>query len=302
MDTEDARNNRMAFRSGFISIIGRPNSGKSTLLNAFLGEKISIVSDKPQTTRNIVRGVKNLKDSQIIFIDTPGIHRGKGLLNEFMVKEALHSLRDVDGVVYLVEADKPVSEDDRYIVEGLKRLKCPVVLGLNKVDRVEKQKILPLMDEFSKRYPFKEIVPLSALKGEGVELLLKIITELLPEGPRYFPEDSVTDLPERFIAAEMVREKVFIFTEKEVPYSVAVTIDKFEEKKDIISISATINVERDSQKGIVIGKGGSMLKRIGSSARHDIERLLGSKVYLELFVRVQKEWTKKPGVLKDFGY
>lgn len=302
MDTEDARNNRMAFRSGFISIIGRPNSGKSTLLNAFLGEKISIVSDKPQTTRNIVRGVKNLKDSQIIFIDTPGIHRGKGLLNEFMVKEALASIRDVDGVVYLVEADKPVSEDDRYILEGLKRLKCPVVLGLNKVDRAEKQKILPLIDEFSKRYPFKEIVPLSALKGEGVELLLKIITELLPEGPRYFPEDSVTDLPERFIAAEMVREKVFIFTEKEVPYSVAVTVDRFEEKKDIISISATINVERDSQKGIIIGKGGSMLKRIGSAARGDIERLLGSKVYLELFVRVQKEWTKKPGALKDFGY
>jgi GTP-binding protein Era len=292
----------MAFRSGFISIIGRPNSGKSTLLNAFLGEKISIVSDKPQTTRNVVRGVKNLKDSQIIFIDTPGIHRGKGLLNEFMVKEALASIRDVDGVVYLVEADKPVSEDDRYILEGLKRLKCPVVLGLNKVDRVEKQKILPLIDEFSKRYPFKEIVPLSALKGEGVELLLKIITELLPEGPRYFPEDSVTDLPERFIAAEMVREKVFIFTEKEVPYSVAVTIDRFEEKKDIISISATINVERDSQKGIIIGKGGSMLKRIGSAARGDIERLLGSKVYLELFVRVQKEWTRKPGALKDFGY
>lgn len=292
----------MAFRSGFISIIGRPNSGKSTLLNAFLGEKISIVSDKPQTTRNIVRGVKNLKDSQIIFIDTPGIHRGKGLLNEFMVKEALASIRDVDGVVYLVEADKPVSEDDRYILEGLKRLKCPVVLGLNKVDRVEKQKILPLIDEFSKRYPFKEIVPLSALKGEGVELLLKIITELLPEGPRYFPEDSVTDLPERFIAAEMVREKVFMFTEKEVPYSVAVTIDRFEEKKDIISISATINVERDSQKGIIIGKGGSMLKRIGSAARGDIERLLGSKVYLELFVRVQKEWTRKPGALKDFGY
>ncbi|MBI5586825.1 MAG: GTPase Era [Deltaproteobacteria bacterium] len=292
----------MAFRSGFISIIGRPNSGKSTLLNAFLGEKISIVSDKPQTTRNVIRGVKNLKDCQVIFIDTPGIHRGKGLLNEFMVREALSSIKDVDGVVYLVEADKSVSEDDRYIIEGLKRLKCPVVLGLNKVDRVEKGKILPLMDEFSKRYPFKEIVPISALKGDGVELLLRIITELLPEGPRYFPEDSVTDLPERFIAAEMVREKVFLFTEKEVPYSVAVAIDKFEDKKEIISISATINVERDSQKGIIIGKGGSMLKRIGSAARHDIERLLGSKVYLELFVRVQKEWTKKPGALKDFGY
>lgn len=300
--TEEPRNSTMSFRSGFISIIGRPNSGKSTLLNAFLGSKLSIVSDKPQTTRNTVRGVKHLKDAQIIFIDTPGIHRGKGLLNEFMVKEALASIRDVDAVVYLVEADRPVSEDDRYIVEGLKGLKCPVVLGLNKVDRVEKQKILPLIAEFSKMHPFREIVPLSALKGEGVELLLGIITELLPEGPRYFPEDSVTDLPERFIVAEMVREKVFLFTEKEVPYSVAVTVERFEEKKDLVSISATINVERDSQKGIVIGRGGAMLKRIGSAARADIERLLGSRVYLELFVRVQKEWTKKSGALKDFGY
>lgn len=292
----------MAFRSGFISIIGRPNSGKSTLLNAFLGSKISIVSDKPQTTRNTIRGVKNVEGAQIIFIDTPGIHRGRGLLNEFMVREALASIRDVDAVVYLVEADRPVSDDDRYIVEGLKRLKCPVVLGLNKVDRVEKGKILPLIAEFSKMYPFKEIVPVSALKGEGVELLLKIITELLPEGPRYFPDDSVTDVPERFIVAEMVREKVFLFTEKEVPYSVAVTIDRFEEKKDIISIAATINVERDSQKGIIIGRGGSMLKRIGTAARADIERLLGSRVFLELFVRVQREWTKKLGAMKDFGY
>lgn len=292
----------MAFRSGFISIIGRPNSGKSTLLNAFLGEKISIVSEKPQTTRNIIRGVKNLEDCQIIFIDTPGIHRGKGLLNEFMVREALSSIRDVDGIIYLVEADKPVSDDDLYIIEGLKKLKCPVILGLNKVDRVDKQKLLPLIDDLSKRYPFKEIVPLSALKGEGVDVLLEIIAKLLPEGPRYFPEDSVTDLPERFIVAEMVREKVFLFTEKEIPYSVAVAVERFEEKKGLISISATINVERDSQKGIIIGRNGAMLKRIGIAARGDIERLLGSKVYLELFVRVQKEWTKKPGALKDFGY
>lgn len=292
----------MAFRSGFISIIGRPNSGKSTLLNTILGSKVSIVSDKPQTTRNVVRGIKTVEDCQMVFIDTPGIHRAKGLLNEFMVKEALSSIKDVDAIVYLVEADRAVSDDDLYIIEGLKGLKCPVVLGLNKVDRAEKSKILPLIDEFSKRYPFKEIVPVSALKGEGVDVLLEILSKLLPEGPRYFPDDSLTDLPERFIVAEMVREKVFLFTEKEVPYSVAVTIDRFEEKKGLVSISATINVERDSQKGIVIGKGGSMLKRIGSSARHDIETLLGSRVFLELFVRVQKEWTKKPGVLKDFGY
>lgn len=292
----------MAFKSGFISIIGRPNAGKSTLLNAFLGEKISIVSAKPQTTRNIVRGVKNLKDCQIVFIDTPGIHKGRGLLNEFMVREALSAFKDVDGILYLVEADRPISDDDIYIINALQRLKCPVILAINKVDRVDKLKILPLIEEYSKRFPFKDIVPISALKGDGVPLLLDIIAGILPEGPRYFPEDLVTDAPERFIAAEMVREKIFNFTKEEVPYSVAVTIDRFEEKKDLVSISATINVERDSQKGIIIGKGGLMLKRIGTEARQDIEDLLGCRVYLELFVKVEKEWTKKPGALKEFGY
>lgn len=292
----------MSFRSGFISIIGRPNAGKSTLLNSILGEKISIVSPKPQTTRNVVRGVKNLAGCQMIFMDTPGIHRAKGLLNEFMVKQAVSSVRDVDAVVLLVEADRPVSEDDRFILQALKGLGCPVILGVNKVDKVDKRLLLPLIDEYTKMYEFKEVIPLSALKGEGVELLLTTLFGLLPEGPMYFPEDVLTDVPERFIVSEIVREKVFIFTKEEIPYSVAVVVDRFEEKKGIISISATINVERDSQKGIVIGKGGAMLKRIGTAAREDIERLLGSKVFLELFVRVQKEWTKKPGALKEFGY
>jgi len=292
----------MSFKSGFISIIGRPNAGKSTLMNSILGEKISIVSPKPQTTRNVVRGVKNLAGCQMIFIDTPGIHKAKGLLNEFMVKQAVSSLQDVDAVVLLVEADRPVSEDDRFIIQGFKGLRCPVILGVNKIDKVDKRLLLPLIDEYTKMYEFKEVIPLSALKGEGVELLVTTLSDLLPEGPMYFPEDVLTDVPERFIVAEIVREKVFIFTKEEIPYSVAVVVDRFHEKKALISIAATINVERDSQKGIVIGKGGAMLKRIGTAAREDIEKLLGSKVFLELFVRVQKEWTKKPGALKEFGY
>lgn len=296
----------MTFKSGFISIIGRPNAGKSTLLNAILGEKISIVSPKPQTTRNVIKGVKNLKDAQIIFIDTPGIHKGKGkgLLNEFMVREALATLREVDAVVYLVEAHRPVTDDDRFIIKGLKGIKCPVILGINKVDKIDRRMVLPLIEEYSKLYPFKEIVPVSALKKDGIDLLLEIISKMLPEGPQYFPEDTITDVPERFIAAEIIREKVFRFTKEEVPYSVAVVIERFEEKKakNLISISAAINVERDSQKGIIIGKAGAMLKRIGTAARQDMEKLLGARVYLELFVRVQEEWTKKPGILKDFGY
>lgn len=292
------------FKSGFISIIGRPNAGKSTLLNSILGEKISIVSAKPQTTRNVIRGVKNLEDAQIIFIDTPGIHKGKGLLNEFMVREAMASLHDVDGILFLTEADKPATEDDLYIIEGLKDLKCPVVLGINKVDKIDRRLVLPLIDEYSKRFQFKDIVPISALKGDGVGLIIDILKDILPEGPKYFPEDIITDQPERFIVSEIVREKVFQFTKDEIPYSVAVVVDKFEEKKGgaLISISATINVERDSQKGIIIGKAGAMLKRIGSAARHDIENLLGTKVFLELFVRVQENWTRSPGRLKDFGY
>lgn len=294
----------MSFKSGFISIIGRPNAGKSTLLNALLGEKLAIVSDKPQTTRNVIRGVKNLKDCQIVFIDTPGIHKGRGLLNEYMAREALSALRDVDGIVYLVEADGKPSDDDMFIIEGIKKLKCPVILGINKVDRVDKKRLLPLIEKYSSLFEFREIVPVSALKGDGVELLAGIIAGLLPEGPRYFPEEILTDQPERFIAAEMIREKVFLFTEEELPYSVAVSIDAFDEKKgrDLISISATINVERESQKGIIIGRRGAMLKKIGTEARKDMEDLLGSRVYLELFVRVQKEWTKKPGALKEFGY
>jgi len=294
----------MPFRSGFAAIIGRPNAGKSTLFNAILGEKISIVSEKPQTTRNTVRGVKNLKDCQIIFIDTPGLHRAKGLLNEFMVREALSALNNVDIVVFITDAKKPLSDDDRFIIEGLRKSRSPVILAINKVDLVEKTRLLPLMKEYSGLFPFSAIVPISALKGDGVETIIEIVAGALPEGPEYFPKDMVTDQPERFIAAEIIREKVFLFTKDEIPYSTAVTIEAFkeDEEKGLIRINAVINVERDSQKGIIIGKGGGMLKKIGTAARVEIEGLLGAKVYIEIFVRVTKDWTRSPRALKEFGY
>ncbi len=293
----------MSFKSGFVSIIGRPNTGKSTLLNSVLGEKVVIVSEKPQTTRNRIRGIKNMENAQIIFLDTPGIHKAKGHLNEFMVKEAMSALEDMDIIIYLVEATGKI-KDELFIIESLKRVRCPVLLGINKIDMVRKDSILPLMDEYSSVYPFREIIPLSARKGEGMDELFRCIVELLPEGPKYFTEDILTDQTERFVVAEIVREKIFELTREEIPYSTAVIVERFKENpgKRIISISATINVERDSQKGIIIGKGGAMLKEIGTRARIDIERLLGTKVYLELFVRVRKDWTKDAKSLKEFGY
>lgn len=293
----------MSFKSGVVAIIGRPNVGKSTLLNAILGEKIAIVSQKSQTTRNRIRGIKNTENAQIVFIDTPGIHDAKGYLNEFMVKEAMSALEDIDVVIYLVEAVKK-TEEENFIIENLKKIRCAVILGINKIDEAQKDKLLPLIDEYAKLYRFKEIIPLSALKGEGISELVNLIVELLPEGPKYFSEDILTDQSERFIAAEIIREKVFLLTKQEIPYSTAVVVERFKEnpQKKIVSISATINVERDSQKGIIIGRGGNMLKEIGTRARIDIERLLGTKVFLELFVKVVKDWTKDKRLLKEFGY
>ncbi len=293
------------FKSGFIAIIGRPNAGKSTLLNAILGEKISIVSAKPQTTRNVIRGVYSEKDCQIIFIDTPGIHaRGGGALNEFMSNASASALSDVDAVVYMCDAAVKSPEADRAIIEGLKTIKRPVVLAINKVDAVDKPALLPLIAGYAKVFPFKEIIPISALKRDGVGMLVEAVKKLLPEGPRYFPEDAVTDQPERFIVAEIIREKIFHFTKDEVPYSTAVVVDGFKEKKGkgVVVIDATISVEKDSQKGIIIGRDGGMLKRIGIASRLDIEKLLGVKVFLTLFVRVQKDWTKKASDMKEFGY
>jgi GTP-binding protein Era len=306
----------MKFKSGFIAIIGRPNVGKSTLLNAILGEKVAIVSDKPQTTRIRMRGVKNLEAAQIVFIDTPGLHGKEGLMNAFMVKEALASLGEVDGVIFMVEArelkpsKKPSAKeqereaDEKLIIENMKRVKAPVLLVINKIDHIKMESLLPFIKDYSKRASFKEVVPISATKGTNVNELVNVIEKLLPVGPKYFPDDILTDTLERSLAAEIIREKAFRYTSQEIPYSIAVMIEEFKEKpaKKLVAIKAVINVERDSQKGIVIGKGGKMLKTIGKAAREDMERLLGTKVYLELFVKVKKDWTKNQSALKEFGY
>lgn len=292
------------FRSGFVSIIGRPNVGKSTLLNRILGDKIAITSDKPQTTRNRVQGICNRPDAQIVLVDTPGIHKARSSLNKYMVDTALASLKGVDAILFLVEADSTSAAREKPVLDALKDAEAPVILVFNKIDLVKKEALLELIASFAPLYPFRDIVPISALNGDGVERLVDLVTGCLPEGPRYFPDDILTDLPERFIVAEIIREKLFRMTRDEIPYSVAVTVDSFKEREDgsLISISATINVERDSQKGIIIGRKGEMLKKIGTQARKDIELLLDSKVFLELFVRVQKDWSESKKMLKEFGY
>jgi len=291
----------MAFTSGFVSIIGRPNTGKSTLLNAILGEKISIVSKRAQTTRNVIKGVKNVDNGQIVFLDTPGIHKGRGALSSFMMKEAMNSIKDVDALILLVEAAAPVP-GDLSIIKALKKTHCPVILCINKIDTVSREEILPVIESYKPLYPFHDIVPLSALKGSGVEIVLNILKGLLPEGPPFFPADMVTDQPERFMVSEMVREKVFRLTRQEIPYSTAVVVEEFSEGPKVISIRAVINVERDSQKGIIIGRKGAKLKKIGTQARVEIERFLGARVFLELFVRVKKDWTVNERSLREFGY
>ncbi len=291
----------MTFTSGFVSIIGRPNTGKSTLLNKLLGEKISIVSKKAQTTRNVIKGVLNLEDGQIVFLDTPGIHKGRGALSSFMMREAMGSLKDVDVLVLLVEAAPPVG-GDLAILKALKSTTCPVILCINKVDTISRDDIFPVIEAYKPLYAFHEIIPISALRGHAMGPLVETLKGLLPEGPPYFPADMVTDQPERFMAAEMVREKVFRLTHQEIPYSTAVVVEEFREGAKVISIRAVINVERDSQKGIIIGKKGAMLKKIGTLARGEIERFLGAKVFLELFVRVKKDWTGNERSLREFGY
>jgi GTP-binding protein Era len=278
--------------------------GKSTLLNRVLGEKLAITSSKPQTTRNRITGIRNTDDGQMIFLDTPGIHQAKTPLNRYMVKAATSTFSEVDLILLLVEADRGHDADDDLIIESLRQAGVPVFLIINKIDLVEKLKLLPLIDRFRSLYDFQEIVPVSAVTGDGVDRLLELIREVLPEGPKYFPDDLFTDNSERFIAAEIVREKILILTHKEIPYATAVTVDSFkeDEEKNLIRIAATITVEKDSQKGILIGKGGKMLKEIGTQARVEMERFFAAKIFLELFVRVRKDWTKDAKWLKEFGY
>ena len=291
-------------KSGFIAIIGAPNVGKSTLLNQLLGQKIAITSEKPQTTRHRILGVTHLPEAQLIFLDTPGIHRAKGPLNMRLVETALKVLGDVDVVVFVTDPVFSDTVSDETILSSLTKGHLPVILTINKVDLVKKETLLPLMDQWRALYPFKAIVPISALKSIQIDTLLEEITALLPEGPQYYPEESVTDLPKRFIVAEMIREKVFRLTGQEIPYAVAVTVDTFKEHPDQerVDIQATIHVERTSQKPIIIGKGGSMLKRIGVQARKEIEHMVGSKVFLRLWVRVQKNWTRDIRAIKKLGY
>lgn len=296
--------NTEVYRSGFVAIIGRPNVGKSTLLNQILGQKIAITSNKPQTTRNRILGIRNFDDGQILFLDTPGIHRAKGRLNKYMVDQALSACNDVDAVLFLVEATDTPGGGDDFILELLARSETPVILAINKVDLVPRQRLLPLIEAYAARFPFREIFPLSALSGEGVTDLVDGLLGYLPQGPAYYPEDMVTDQPERFIVAEMVREQVLKQTREEVPYGVAVTVESFREEpeRNLVVISAVIHVARDSHKGIVLGKRGTMIREIGRASRYDIERFLGCKVFLELFVKVQKDWTESKRMMREFGY
>ncbi|HSB34131.1 MAG TPA: GTPase Era [Nitrospirota bacterium] len=289
-----------SFKSGFISIIGRPNVGKSTLLNSLLGEKIAIISDKPQTTRNRILGIVNAPEAQMVFMDTPGIHKPMHKMNELMVKTALRTYHEVDVILMLVEATERPGPGDRYIIETLAKVKTPVFLLINKVDLVEKERLLPLIGEYSALYPFAEIIPVSALTNDLGDLV-KTILRRLPQGPKYFPDDEITDQPERFIVSELIREKVFELTKEEIPYSTAVVIEEMKEDPELTRIHAVIYVERDSQKGILIGKGGAMLKQIGTLARQDAEKLLGVRIFLKLYVKVKKGWREDERVLRNIG-
>jgi len=292
------------FKSGFIGIIGRPNVGKSTLMNHIVGEKIAITTPKPQTTRNRIMGIHNRTDGQFIFIDTPGIHEAFTPLNKLMVDTAVRTFGSTDLLLLLIEADKGVQRGDRQLIESLKEGPLPIILGINKIDLVKKDVLLPLIDELQKLFPFEEIIPLSALDGRGVDVLLDEIWKRLPEGAPLFPEDMMTDRTERFITAEVIREKIILLTHQEIPYATAVMVDSFKEDEDHrrIRIEATITVEKESQKGILIGKKGSMLKQIGSLARTDLEIFFASRIFLQLFVRVRKDWTQDKRMLKEFGY
>lgn len=294
---------KQPFKSGFVSIIGRPNVGKSTLMNEMIGQKIAIMSDKPQTTRNKIHGVYTADQYQIVFLDTPGIHKPNSKLGDYMMKTATSTLNEVDVVLFMVDVSEELGGGDRFIIEMLKNVETPVIIGLNKIDLVHPEQLLGIIEKYRSLFEFTEFVPISAKLGNNVNTLVDQIAKYLPEGPQYYPADQVTDHPEQFVCAELIREKILHLTREEIPHSIAVAIEDMRtESNGVVHISAVIYVERDSQKGIVIGKQGALLKEIGRMARHDMEKLLGSKIFLELWVKVKKDWRNQERVLKDLGF
>ncbi len=290
------------YKSGFAAIIGRPNVGKSTLMNCLIGQKIAITSNKPQTTRNRIQTVYTAKEGQIVFVDTPGIHKAKNRLGDYMVNIAQRSLNEVDVILWLVEPSSFIGAGERHIIERLGRVSVPVILVINKIDTVKREELLGFIDTYRKEMDFAEIVPVSALKNDNTEELIKCIMAYLPYGPAFFDEDTITDQPERQLVAELVREKALRALDEEVPHGIAVTIERMKYRKGIVDIDANIVCEKDSHKGIIIGKQGSMLKKIGTGARRDIENLLGIRVNLQLWVKVKKDWRDSDFLLKNFGY
>ncbi|UBH07721.1 GTPase Era [Macrococcus armenti] len=291
------------FKSGFVAIIGRPNVGKSTFMNKVLGQKVAIMSDKAQTTRNKVQGVLTTEQSQIIFIDTPGIHKPKHMLGDYMMKVAKNTLREVDAIMFMVNVEESIGRGDEFIIELLKNNRTPIFLVLNKIDKIHPDELIKEIEKYKDLLPFAEIVPISALQGNNVDHLVQVIEGYMPEGPMYYPKDQISDHPEEFIVAELIREKALHLTSQEIPHAIGVQVEKMvKESEERVHIEATIYIERESQKGIIIGKQGSMLKKIGQMARKDIEMLLGSKVYLELWVKVQKDWRNKPNFIRQIGY
>jgi GTP-binding protein Era len=292
----------MSFRSGFVAIVGRPNAGKSTLMNTLVGRKVAIVSPRPQTTRNRIQGIVNRDDAQIVLIDTPGIHQPQNVLSRQMMDEAQHALEGVDVLSLIVDASVDFGAGDEFSLEWVRRFHGPTFLLLNKVDRVRKQILLPLIERYAALYDFAEVFPISALTGEGCPALVDSWLARLPESPPYFPPDQFTDQPERFLAAELIREKAIVATREEVPHAIAVLVDSFEEKKDLVKIRATLYVEREGQKGILIGKRGETMKKIGTQARREIESILGTHIFLELFVKVQPNWRQNSALVRQLDW
>ena len=289
-------------KSGFVSLVGRPNVGKSTLLNSIVGHKVAITSNKPQTTRNIIEGIYNDSEAQIIFVDTPGIHKPTHKLGKVLNRQAYYSIDDVDIILFLVDGSEALGHGDKYVLERLKTVNKPVILVINKVDKISKEKILLKIDEYKDLYDFKEIIPLSALKKDNIETVVKVLKKYLKDNIKYYDEDTYTNSSEQFMTAEIIREKVFRTTEEEVPHSVTCVVEKMEFSKNSVNVIASIIVDRDSLKRIIIGKQGSKIKEIGTSAREDIEALLGKKVYLDLYVRCIKKWRDREKYLQEFGY